>query len=371
MSSKTTLTKTKILGKEYQFPIYLPDATLGVVRGLDSKTVTKTGIKGVVINTYHLMTNPGTEVLDQVGGIKNFMNWSGLTASDSGGFQLFSLIHKNPKLGKITDDGVVLYTGEKQQKKTLFTPEDSIRVQFSIQSDIMICLDDFSPIDASTKRLRESVDRTVAWAKRCKAEFTKQCQQHGYNDENRPLLLGVVQGHNNHKLRKECAQKLEAIGLDGYGLGGWPFKTDGSFDYDMCQTTADVTPNDKIRFALGIGSPENIVKLYQMGYNIFDCVLPTRDARHQRLYVFTKNPAIIDFDQAENWYDYLYIGRGSFKQDTKPIDQHCDCHTCQNYSRSYLNHLFKVKDNLAFYLATIHNLRFYARLMELLKNLSV
>lgn len=366
-SKNTKLDSIKIMGKNYQFPIYLPDATLGVVRGLNSKQIEQAGIKGVVINTYHLMKHPGIEVLDQVNGIKKFMNWDGLAASDSGGFQLFSLIHKNPKIGRITDDGVVLYSGEKQQKKTLFTPEDSIKVQFSIQSDIMICLDDFSPIDASPKRLRQSIDRTVAWAKRCKIEFEKQCKKRGLNDGNRPLLFGVVQGHDNKKLRKECAQKLEKIGFDGYGLGGWPFKENGDFDYDVCQITAKVTPSNKPRFALGIGSPTNIVELYKMGYNIFDCVLPTRDARHQRLYVFTKKPDEIDFEKDQDWYKYLYIGRGSLGTDQQPIDKNCDCFTCQNYSRAYVNHLFKVKDNLSFQLATIHNLRFYSKLMEVLK----
>ena len=367
MNSKSELT---ILGKKYDLPIYLPDATLGVVRGLDSKAVAAAGIRGAVINTYHLMTNPGTEILDQVGGIKNFMNWQGLTASDSGGFQLFSLIHKNPKLGKITDEGVVLYTGEKQQRKTLFTPEDSIRIQFSIQSDIMICLDDFSPIDASAERLAESVERTINWAKRCRAEFDRQCQKRGFTETNRPLLLGVVQGHNDYELRKKCAQKLEEIGFDGYGLGGWPFKADGSFDYEMCQVTAEVTPPEKLKFALGIGSPENIVELRKMGYDIFDCVLPTRDARHQRLYTLTKKITEVDFAHDKDWYEYLYINRGVFKADSQPLDLYCDCHTCQNYSRAYLHHLFKVKDNLSFQLATIHNLHFYAQLIDHLKEVS-
>ena len=367
-SNNTKLDSIEIFGKKYQFPIYLPDATLGVVRGLNSNQVKKAGIRGAVINTYHLMSTPGTEILDEVGGIKKFMNWDGMAASDSGGFQLFSLIHKNPKLGKITDEGVYLYTGEKQQRKILFTPEDSIRIQFSIQSDVMICLDDFSPVDSSPKRLQKSVDRTIAWAKRCKAEFVKQCKEKGYTDENRPLLLGVVQGHNSEELRKYCAQELIKIDFDGYGLGGWPFKENGDFDYDVCQITADVTPDDKIRFALGIGSPENIFRLYQMGYNIFDCVLPTRDARHKRLYTFTKDPKEIDFTKDKKWYKYLYIGRGSLSTDTSPIEEWCDCYSCQNHTKAYLNHLFKVRDNLAFQLATIHNLRFYSRLIEALKN---
>ena len=367
MKRKKRPSSIKILGKKYPLPIYLPDATLGVVRGLSSQQVMETGIKGVVINTYHLMTKPGTEILDSVGGIKKFMNWPGLTASDSGGFQLFSLIHKNPRMGKITDDGVILYTGKKQQRKTLFTPEESIRVQFSIQSDIKICLDDFSPVKATPKRLDESIKRTISWAKRCKIEFEKQCKIHGFTDENRPLLFSVIQGHDNHELRKKCAKDLVEIGFDGYGLGGWPFKDNGDFDYEMCQVTADVIPEDKFRFALGIGSPENIVRLFQMGYDIFDCVLPTRDARHKRLYIFDKDPDTIDFEKDEKWYKYLYIGRGSLSTENKPISEFCDCGTCKNHSRAYVHHLFKVKDNLAFQLATAHKLRFYAKVMELLQ----
>lgn len=364
-----------VLGKTYPLPIYLPDATLGVVRGLTSSQVAQTGIQGVVINTYHLMSRPGTAVLDAIGGIKPFMNWQGLTASDSGGFQLFSLIHKNPKIGRIIDEGVVLYSGEKQQRKTLFTPEKSIEIQFSIQSDIKICLDDFSPIDASAQRLQESVERTIAWARRCKQEFEKQCHLHGFTATNRPLLFAVVQGHRDSALREYCAQELIKIGFDGYGLGGWPFDDNRKFDYEMCRVTAQVTPDESLRFALGIGTPENIVKLRGMGWDIFDCVLPTRDARHQRLYVFAQDPATLDFsslqkedsDEKPSWYRFLSIGKSVYKTDPSPLSAWCSCHTCQNHSRAYLHHLFTVKDNLAFQLATTHNLHFYAELMKYLE----
>lgn len=351
----------------FQLPVFLPDATLGVVRGLSSEQVTAAGIEGVVINTYHLMASPGVDVLERAGGVKPFMNWEGLTASDSGGFQLFSLIHKNPKLGKITDEGVVLYTGEKQQRKTLFTPENSIQVQFAIRSDIMICLDDFSPVNGSKKRLQESVVRTTAWAARCKEEFEKQCAALGLSDANRPLLLAVVQGHRDAALRQQSARELIEIGFDGYGFGGWPFDENGDFDYEIAHIIADATPSDKLRFALGVGSPENIVRLRRMGYDIFDCVLPTRDARHQRLYTFTENPETLDFSKTKKWFEYLYIDRGRHAQDFSPLDPFCDCAACAHHTRAYLHHLFKVKDMLAFQLASIHNLRFYARLMELLR----
>ncbi len=380
------LKQLTIKNQTYQLPIYLPDATLGVVRGLDKPALAETGIEGVVINTYHLKDNPGVEVLNKFGGIKNFMNFTGLTASDSGGFQLFSLINKNPAFGKITDEGVVLYTGPKKQKKILFTPEDSIKIQFAINSDIMICLDDFSPDKADAKRLQQSVERTIAWAKRCRAEFDRQVQQRGLTDATRPLLLAPIQGHRNWDLRKYCAEELLKIGFDGYGLGGWPFDDQGNFDYQMCQINASLTPDDKLRFALGIGTPANIATLYQMGYHIFDCVLPTRDARHQRLYVYTQDLSQLTLSDltatlppAEGkplgqnpsktkWYDYLYINKAKFAQDLTPINEHCECFTCQHYSKAYLHHLFKVKEILAYRLASIHNLHFYAQLMKKLRS---
>lgn len=353
--------------RSYTLPLFFPDATLGVVRGLSSAQVAQTGIEGVVINTYHLIVKPGIKVLKKAGGIRSFMNWSGLTASDSGGFQLFSLIHSNPKLGRITDDGVVLYSGEKQRHKTLFTPEKSIQAQFAIDSDMMICLDDFSPVNGSPARLEESVERTTAWATRCKKEFEKQCKKRRLTRANRPLLFAVVQGHRDAALRQRSAKELIDIGFDGYGFGGWPFDNEGKFDYTIAQVTADATPSDKPRFALGVGSPENIVRLRKMGYDIFDCVLPTRDARHQRLYVWTQQPAKIDLAKKKKWYEYLYIDRGSFATDFSPISQHCDCPACANHTKAYLHHLFRIKDGLAYQLASVHNVHFYATLVKKLQ----
>lgn len=358
--------KLTLKNQSHTLPVFFPDATLGVVRGLSSQQVEQAGIEGVVINTYHLMTRPGVDVLTRAGGIEPFMNWAGLTASDSGGFQLFSLIHKNPKLGKITDEGVVLYSSEKQRRKTLFTPENSIQIQFAINSDIMICLDDFSPVKGTPERLRKSVTRTTEWARRCKQEFEKQCAQRNLTDETRPLLFAVVQGHRDAKLRQQSAEELIEIGFDGYGFGGWPFDEKGNFDYEIAQVVADVTPDDKPRFALGVGGPENIVRLREMGFDIFDCVLPTRDARHQRLYAFTEDFKTLDFSK-KNWFEYVYIDRAKHATDFTPVSQHCDCELCTRHTKAYLHHLFAVKDNLAFQLATQHNLRFYARLMHKLQ----
>ena len=372
----------QIKNKTYHLPIYLPDATLGVARNLDSLDLANVGLEGVMVNTYHLIQRPGEEILKKVAGIKKMMNWSGFVSSDSGGFQLFSLIQKNPDLGKITDEGIVLYSGPKKQKKSLFTPEDSIRMQFVIGSDVMICLDDFTPPKADEKRIEESVVRTIAWAKRAKIEFEKQLLKHGFSEKNRPLLLAPIQGHLNDKWRRHCAEELQKIGFDIYGLGGWPFLEDGKFDYSFCEKNAELTDKDSYRFALGVGTPENIVRLFFMGYQFFDCVLPTRDARHQRLYVFKVDPNTLDQKQLEKLnlenrlseiFDYIYIGKGKFATDNKGVSEFCDCPICKKtkdipqVSKAYLHHLFKIEEGSAFRLASLHNLRTYTQLIEALR----
>lgn len=379
----------QIKDKSYSLPIYLPDATLGVARSLDSLDLVATKLEGVMVNTYHLIQKPGEAVLATVGGVKALMNWPGFVSSDSGGFQLFSLIQKNPNLGKITDEGIVLYTGPKKQRKTLFTPEDSIRMQFTIGSDVMICLDDFTPPSADEPRIKQSVERTIAWAKRAKTEFELQLSKHGFTKDRRPLLLAPIQGHNHSKWRTHCSQELQKIGFDIYGLGGWPLDSQGKFDYSFCQKNADLTPKDSLRFALGVGTPENIVKLFFMGYQFFDCVLPTRDARHQRLYVLKVDPANLNrakLEQiaAENRlgeiFDYLYIGKNQHATDLAPVSEFCDCPICRTtggdnntnqkpqVSRAYLHHLFKIGDSSAHRLASLHNLRTYTRVIEVLRS---
>lgn len=371
----------RIKNKNYPLPIFLPDATLGVARNLDSLDLAKVGLQGVMVNTYHLIQKPGEKVLQEIGGIKKMMNWPGFVSSDSGGFQLFSLIRKNPDMGKITDEGIVLYKGPKKQSKTLFTPEDSIRMQFVIGSDVMICLDDFTPPEATEKRVEESVMRTIAWAKRAKIEFAKQLIKHGFDKNNRPLLLAPIQGHDHQKWRAYCASELQKIGFDLYGLGGWPFTKDDEFDYSFCQYNADLTSKDSLRFALGVGTPENIVQLFFMDYQFFDCVLPTRDARHQRLYIFKVDPQSLNRktlekltkeDRLSEIFDYCYINQGKFATDNSAVSEFCDCPICQKndktplVSKAYLHHLFQIGDGSAFRLASLHNLRVYAQLMAIL-----
>jgi len=279
--------------KNTKFPIFLPDATRAVTKSLDSKDLETAGIEGVVVNTYHLAETPGTSVLKAMGGVKGFMNFKGLVVSDSGGWQIFSLIHRSKNAGKITDKGVTFSVGVK--KKELFTPEKSVQVQFSIGSDIIICLDDFTPPDAPPDKVKETVERTVLWAKKSKEEYTKLLAQNDVTDENRPLLFAVIQGNNSRESRKYCAERLLEIGFDGLGYGGYAINEEThSLDLEISQYIADLIPDGVIRFALGVGSPYEIAMCSQMGWQIFDCTLPTRDARHKRLYVFTKQPESLE-----------------------------------------------------------------------------
>ncbi len=356
---------------KFDLPDFYPDATRGVIRSIDSEDLVNAGIRGLIVNTYHLLSQPGPSVIKDAGGIKKYMNWKGKIISDSGGFQMFSLIQKNKSLGKITKDGVTFHLDSKGgRKKYKITPEKCIQIQFDIGSDIMIALDYFTPFKASLEDIKQSVDWTVHWGRRCKDEFEKQCKQRKMTEETRPLLFGVVQGAHNKEERIRCITELEEIGFDGYGLGGWTMTDDGKeLDNDIIQAVAEMIPDNKYKYALGIGNPQGVVDSVRFGWRFFDCVLPTRDARHKRIYVFSKDPnSIQDIFTETNWYEYLYIEREKHVRDARPISEFCDCHTCKNYSRAYLRHLFTIEDSLAWRLATIHNLRFYSKMMEILRD---
>lgn len=361
------LDKIIIKGKEFKLPVFFPDATRGVIRSLDSIDLENVGTLGLIVNTYHLLSQPGTKVLSEVGGIKKLMDWNGWIISDSGGFQMFSIVQKNKKLGKLHDNGVDFYLSSKGQKqKYEITPEKCIQIQFDIGSDIMIALDYFTPFNANKYDVAKSVDLTIKWGNRCKDEFDKQCKLRGFTENNRPLLFGVVQGAHIKEERTRCAVELEKIGFDGYGLGGWTFTEDGKMDLDIISHIASVTPDNKPRYGLGIGDPQSVVDLIRIGYQIFDCVLPTRDARHKRLYIFSKDPDKIEnIFEEKDWYEYIGIGKEMHSTNLDSVSSYCDCYTCKNNSKAYLNHLFKIGDSTAFRLATIHNLAFYNKVIEL------
>lgn len=364
------LKNLNIKNKKLALPIYLPDATRGVVKSLDSRDLYQAHTEAIVVNTYHLMLELGEEKLLKVGGIKKLMNFKGLVTSDSGGFQIMSLLHSGKAKGKIDNYGASIEWVRNNKKEIfLLSPERSIQIQFALGSDIIVCLDEFTNPRDSQLLAEQSVKRTIEWAKRSKHEFEKQVSILKLKENNKPILMAVIQGGVYPKLRERCAKELVKIGFEAYGYGGWPMGKDGKFDTQTFALNASLTPDDKLRFALGVGKPENLVQGTFLGYHIFDCVLPTRDARHYRLYTYKARPNKTNI-QNNNFYEYIYINREKYSLDPDPISQYCQCYTCQNYSRAYLHHLFGINDTLAWRLATIHNLYFYNSLIAILRKSS-
>ena len=230
-------------------------------------------------------------------------------------------------------------------------------------SDIMMALDVCTHPDDPMDVQRQSVDATIRWGARCREEYDRQTRRM----DKKPLLFGIVQGGADAELRMKCGQELEQIGFDGYGFGGWPLDGDGNMRYDILKAAADAMPDTKVKYAMGLGRPEEIVKLVDMGYTLFDCVIPTREARHQRLYAFKPGMDNAQGVHADSFYNFVYILDDKHCRDDSPVDESCDCELCRRYPRAYLHHLFKVGDSQAYELATTHNLRFYARLMEFLR----
>jgi len=347
-------------------PVFFPDATRAVLRTLDSVDIKNTKTPGILVNTYHLYNELGKEVLKKHGGIREFMNFDGGVISDSGGFQVMSIAKSGTIKGKITDEGVTFRTSKK--KSDVFTPEKSIQFQFEIMPDMVVVLDDFTEPGASYEKAKETVDRTVLWAKKSKDEYERCVKAKKLDDDTRPYLLGVVQGGDYLDLRKECAERLAEIGFDGFGYGGWPIDSEGNFNYEVAQSIADNAPKGYLLYGLGIGKPQEVVALVNMGYHIFDCVLPTRDARHKRLYVYNAD-SIDKIDvQSEKFYSFYTPDKERYYKDTTSVSSACDCLLCTNYTKSYLAHLFRIQDVTAMRLATIHNLRFYSILMEKLRS---
>lgn len=342
-------------------PLFFPDATRAVVKTLDSKDIEGTNTPGVLVNTYHLLQNPGLSVIKQFNGVRPFMNWKGLAISDSGGFQIMSVGKSNPNNFKISDKGV-WFKPEGQAKMEL-TPEKSLEAQFTLKTDLMVVLDDFTPPTATFSEAKETVRRTLLWAERSLTEYNRLSKLHHYQ----PILTGVVQGGFFPELRILCTKKLIAMGYKALGYGGWPMTSDNQFDYQSAEIIAGNAKRDTLLYGLGIGKPNEIQALVKMGYSVFDCVLPTRDARHKRLYVFNAD-SIENIDVAqEKFFSYYTPDRERYYKDDSPVSLACDCLLCTNYSKAYLGHLFRIKDISAMRLATIHNLRFYSLLMEKLQ----
>ncbi|KKP80357.1 MAG: Queuine tRNA-ribosyltransferase [Candidatus Moranbacteria bacterium GW2011_GWF2_35_39] len=366
-NSRCGIIRTK--NGEIKTPFFMPDATRGFVRSIDNGILEKEiGLEAILINTYHLFLNPGMETIKKAGGAHKFMNWTKPLLSDSGGYQVFSLIHKNPRLGKITEDEVI-FRSPIDGSKHILTPEKAIQIQFDLGVDMMVCLDDPPPNDYPKEKIAQAVSRTIRWANRCKKEYEKQIEKRKVSKADRPLIFGVIQGGEYLDLRKHCTQELVKIGFDGYGFGARHIDSEGNFMEEVVRETAKFIPEKALRFALGVGTPEDIVKCFSYGWDMFDCVIPTREGRHGRLFLRKNTPSPL---QGEGWgevdfYETININNGKYKDDFSRVDEHCDCVLCKNHTRAYLHHLFASKEMLGMRLAAIHNLKFYADLMKSLR----
>lgn len=331
-----------------QTPCFMPIATKAAVKGLMPNDVQHAGADIILSNTYHLWLRPGLAVIKKFGGLHRFMGWRGPILTDSGGFQVFSL----SKYRKISEDGVV-FRDTVDGRVHHLTPEKSIAIQKELGSDIMMALDECTPYPATRKYVRASLQRTTQWAKRCLAAPRRPGQ----------LLFGIVQGSTYPDLREEHAKALTRLPFDGFAIGsvanaGEPVR----LMEKILRVTAGFLPEQKPRYAMGIGKPHQLVHAVQQGIDMFDCVLPTRDARHARLYVWKKNGKKM-LGKSPKFYAVMNLRNARFTGDVRPFDPTCPCPLCTNFSRAFLRHLVVTNELLAQRLASIHNLTFYLSLM--------
>ncbi|MEA2088303.1 MAG: tRNA guanosine(34) transglycosylase Tgt, partial [Patescibacteria group bacterium] len=336
-------------------PFFMPDATRGYIKSLGNSELCKMNINAMVVNTYHLYLQPGIKAIKKAGGIHKFMDWNAPLLSDSGGYQVFSLIHQNSNMGKITDSKVVFRSPINGSIHNL-TPEKSIQIQFDLGVDMIVCLDDPVPNHSSKNKTEKAVKRTIAWAKICKREYKKQIKKRKIKISERPLIFGVIQGGNFFDLRKHCVEELVKIGFDGYGFGARHIDKNGKFLKKILQFTADLIPENSLKFALGVGTPDDIVRCVNMGWDMFDCVIPTREARHGKLFLWKT-----DNLNKKKFYKTINIANAKFKNNFNIIEGK---NSNSKISYAYLNHIFKTKDDLGKQIAIIHNLKFYMELMK-------
>ncbi len=340
---------------EIHTPAFLPDATYGSINSLSFKDCNLADVKEIVTTTMHLELKLGSEYIEKMGGLHKFFNWNRPILTDSGGFQVFSLIHRRGnKKNKITDLGAE-FVDPATGSKFLLTPENSQQIQNRLGSDIRVVLDEPQGLGASHEQALESVVRTTSWAKRSKEEFQRLNTQ-------TVLLGGVIQGGGILELRKRSALELMEIGFDTYNFGGLPILPDGSLDLELSKYLVDLLPEDKIRYAMGIGTPDDIVNLAKMGWDLFDCVLPTRNARHGYLFV-PKGEGDKDYDN----YSVMHLKSERYKYADIPIASDIP-DELKNVSRAYLRHLIRIKEPAGFRLATINNLYFYSQITKKLRN---
>ncbi len=320
---------------DYETPIFMPVGTQATVKSLTPEEIKEVSDGLILGNTYHLWLEPGADIVDMHGGIRGFMKWDGSLLTDSGGFQVFSL----SKLRKITEEGVH-FRHHKNGSKLFMSPEISIDVQNKLGADIIMSFDECPPFNSSYEYMKDSVLRTIRWAKRGKDAHKNPDTQH---------LFGIVQGGPYNDLRQLCIDELAKIDFPGYSIGGLSVGESKEEMYKSLDFLKDAMPKDKPRYLMGVGEPTDLVNGVYYGIDMFDCVLPTRIARHGS--ALTHNGKLV-------------IKNATYQADMTPLDPKCDCYTCKNYTRSYLRHLFKTNEILGMRLITYHNLYFLKSLMH-------
>lgn len=325
-------------------PVFMPVGTQGTVKGLLPEALKEIGAQIILANTYHLYLRPGHNVVKQLGGLHKFMNWDRPILTDSGGFQVFSL----GDLRKITEEGAT-FQSHLDGSKHMLTPELSIEIQQALGSDIIMVFDECIPHPAERAYIVDSTNRSARWAKRCREALPA--------DSSDSALFGIVQGGMDLELRKQSAEQLQEIGFEGYALGGLSVGEETSLMYDLMEYSLPLLPQDRPRYVMGVGTPENLVEGVARGCDMFDCVMPTRNARNGVLFTT---------------FGKVSIKQARYRDDALPIDPDCDCYVCHNYSRAYLRHLYMSNEILASVLNTHHNLYYYQHLMaDIRANLEV
>ncbi|GAA4896618.1 tRNA guanosine(34) transglycosylase Tgt [Ferrimonas pelagia] len=317
-------------------PAFMPVGTYGTVKGMTPEEVEATGAEICLGNTFHLWLRPGTEVMEKHGDLHDFMNWHKPILTDSGGFQVFSLGH----IRKITEAGVH-FRHPINGDKIFLDPEKSMQIQNSLGSDIVMIFDECTPYPATEQEAGDSMRMSMRWAQRSRDEFDRL--------GNKNSLFGIIQGGVYEHLRDESLEGLMNIGFDGYAVGGLAVGEPKEDMHRILEHICPKIPEDKPRYLMGVGKPEDLVEGVRRGVDMFDCVMPTRNARNGHLFTST---------------GVVKIRNAKHREDTAPLDAECDCYTCKNYSRSYLYHLDKCNEILGARLNTVHNLRYYQRVME-------
>ena len=321
-------------GVTYETPMFMPVGTEACVKTLSPEEVKACNSGIILANTYHLWLRPGEDTVNKAGGLHKFMNYDGPILTDSGGFQVFSLA--KPK--DITDEGVK-FKNHLNGDSLLLTPEKSIEIQNKLDSDIAMSFDECVAYPAEYKYLKDSVERTLEWAKRGKA---------AHKNENQ-MLFGIVQGGDFEDLRKHCAEELVKMDFDGYSIGGTSVGEPKKTMYEMVNYSTKYLPEDKFRYLMGVGDPIDLIENVIRGIDLFDCVSPTRLARHGHAYTR---------------YGKINIKNNQYKEDFTPIEKNCNCYACKNYTKAYIRHLINVKESFGARLLSIHNITYLTNLMS-------